>query len=180
MEHSNAPIARICDANDCGNCYPFLALADPSGDVASKFKADHHVNPLALFYSFVRGVPEINRIFGTCNPIPVSLLPETVRAYTFIPSELLIDENGILVDMLTAHTLYETMNFKRISHFLLYGTKFPGETGDGAGKTGINEGRCDDGVSNAGEKPAWRPLTNEQDQKAKDAKTKNEAEEAEG
>eukprot|EP00956_Cyclotella_meneghiniana_P005292 scaffold6625_cov21-Cyclotella_meneghiniana.AAC.4 len=46
-------------------------------------------------------------------------------AATCLPTELLINEHGVLIDILRAQNAVESMTMDRISHFLLLGTRLP-------------------------------------------------------
>lgn len=112
-----------------GGCYPFLALADPDAAVASLFgvKICRSYSLVAMkqyaayFCVFSRGVAEV-----------ISNKNVRQEAVQFgdnfvIPSELLIDESGCLVDIFRAKWVSETMPRERVEHFLLHGTALENE-----------------------------------------------------
>eukprot|EP00956_Cyclotella_meneghiniana_P038476 scaffold154906_cov23-Cyclotella_meneghiniana.AAC.1 len=53
-----------------------------------------------------------------------------VGAATCLPTELLINEHGVLIDILRAQNAVESMTMDRISHFLLFGTRLPDVKGN--------------------------------------------------
>lgn len=108
MTDPNAAIRRYTHTDI--NTYPFLALADPGGLAASKFNvaksealkvislARSVITPLAhkeLYLSGVKG------------------------GDTLLPSEFLIDENGVVIDVMRARKKKESMSMDRIDRFLL-------------------------------------------------------------
>jgi len=111
---SDAPIRR--NTGVFMNSYPFLALADPDGEAASTFKVDRKGSMKVI--SFLNAVitPSIFREI---------YLNGVKGGDTLLPSEFLIDENGVLVDILRAKSKRETMRMERISHFLLFGAQHP-------------------------------------------------------
>ena len=116
-------ISRLCGENG----YPFLALADPDGTAASIFNIEHK-NFIRQILENVSNHPQLARYHKTCNLIPVSSFRESFfnnvgGANTLLPSELLIDENGVLVDIMRAEKSIESMMMGRITQSLLFGTK---------------------------------------------------------
>lgn len=114
LDGSDAPIRHYSGVSV--NCYPFLALADPNGKAASIFKVEK--KGAMKFVSFLKAIvtPSIFREIYT-NGVK--------GGDTLLPSEFLIDEDGILVDVLRARTKKETMPMERISSFLLIGKQHP-------------------------------------------------------
>ena len=124
LTSEDAPIARLCD----GTTYPFLPLADPDGEAGAVFNVNNksklnHIISLAS----IRG--EVMKYHGTASlSTPTSRLErKSIGARTLIPSEFLIDEHGVLVDVLRPEKYGETMAMDRISYFLLFGKKLPEE-----------------------------------------------------
>ena len=107
LTNKNAPIPRLCD----GSLYPFLALADPNGNAASSFRLGHNnsflPSPREVAFKIARKRSNKKEIFP---PLP---LPN------FQPAEFLIDEHGVLVDILRAKKATEFMAMERIQQFLL-------------------------------------------------------------
>ena len=126
LTSEDAPIARLCN----GITYPFLPLADPDGKAGAAFNVNNKskLNHL-LSLASIRG--EVMKYHGTSSlSTPASRLErKSVGARTLIPSELLIDEHGVLVDILRPEKYGETMTMDRISYFLLFGKKLPEENG---------------------------------------------------
>ena len=105
---SDAPIRRLSGVH----CYPFLALADPNGSAASTFKVDRKGD--MKYRAFLKAVvtPSIFREI---------YLNGVNGGDTLLPSEFLIDENGVLIDVMRAKKKSEFMTMERISSFLLLG-----------------------------------------------------------
>lgn len=116
-------------------CYPFLALADPKGESYEtfqvknlsfpKFVAGNSLRTLSLLRKYVKD-PDDHRTIG----VLLNAISSTKRekafatgAITVLPSEILIDEEGIMVDRMDAKKVGDTMSMERIAHFLLHGTK---------------------------------------------------------
>jgi peroxiredoxin len=104
LTNKNSPIPRLCD----GNLYPFLALADPDGRAASSFKLGNQSVPANIRIRKVLFMIMKKRSTHPRLPLP-----------NFAPAEFLIDENGVLVDILQATKAWESMTMERIQHFLL-------------------------------------------------------------
>jgi len=101
LTNKNAPIPRLCD----GGLYPFLALADPDGQAASSF----HLGSKSI-------LPNVRTIaFKLLKKRDFPPLP----LQNFSPAEFLIDETGVLVDILRAKKSTEFMAMERIQQFLL-------------------------------------------------------------
>ena len=110
-----------------GECYLFLALADPEGTAASTY----HVTVMKWYHKFA--LKESARLsfmenwffrgFRYCTK---NALREASDYGDFrLPLELLIDEDGILIDKMAAKRVSDSMSTERIAHFLLHGTKLP-------------------------------------------------------
>mmetsp|Transcript_19434 Transcript_19434/g.55911 ORF Transcript_19434/g.55911 Transcript_19434/m.55911 type:complete len:344 (+) Transcript_19434:130-1161(+) len=96
--------------NRNSNQYPFHALADPDGAVSSFFR----VGRRNLFGCIKDALP-----FKHVVPIIRTAVVKGDKSATLLPSEFLIDEKGIIVDLYRAKTLSETMPMERVSRFLL-------------------------------------------------------------
>ncbi len=106
LTNKNAPIPRLC--ND--SLYPFLALADPNGKAASSFRLGNKSiipTPRQIAFKLARRKSNKQQIFP---PLPLA---------NFLPAEFLIDENGVIVDILRARKATECMAMERIQQFLL-------------------------------------------------------------
>ena len=109
LQGSDAPIRRHTGLNS-GSCCPFLALADPDGNAAAIFRV--HKQRSLMVRSFFKAIvtPSIFR----------EIYLNGVRGGdTLLPSEFLIDEDGLLVDLLRARKKTESMALGRINDFLL-------------------------------------------------------------
>ncbi|KAL3770615.1 hypothetical protein ACHAWO_009379 [Cyclotella atomus] len=104
-----------------------LQWSDPDGKVDDLFCVEHKSKVLHLMdYCTTRH--ELVRYHNTrCVSSSTSRLEKKSisGAATILPSELLIDEHGVLVDILRAHKNTDSMTMDRISHFLLFGEKLP-------------------------------------------------------
>lgn len=90
--------------------YPVVALADPDGRAASAFKLETN-----LFMKY-----------GLSNP--GNILTNSVArngSASLIPSEFLIDEMGVLIDVRRATKSSEATALERVHNFLLHGTRHP-------------------------------------------------------
>ena len=130
LTDKEAPIARLLGTSDNVNLvYPFLPLADPGGKVANLYCIQHKSRILhAVNYMSIRR--ELMRYYHhDTHPIssPTSRLEKKTMAgaATCLPTELLINEHGVLIDILRARNAVESMTMDRISHFLLLGTRLP-------------------------------------------------------
>lgn len=106
LTNKNAPIPRLCDRS----VYPFLALADPNGQAASSFRLGNKSiipNRRSIKFNIERRSANFKQIFP---PLPLR---------NFLPAEFLIDEKGVIVDILRARKATEYMAMERIQHFLL-------------------------------------------------------------
>ena len=106
LTNKNAPIPRLSD----GSLYPFLALADPDGEAAASFRlGNKSIIPTLreVAFKIARRNSNKNKVFP---PLPLR---------NFLPAEFLIDENGVIVDILRAKKATEFMAMERIQHFLL-------------------------------------------------------------
>ena len=106
LTNKNAPIPRLCD----DSLYPFLALADPNGEAASSFRLGNKSilpTPRQIAFKVARRNSNKKQIFP---PLPLR---------NFLPAEFLIDENGVIVDILRARKASEYMAMERIQQFLL-------------------------------------------------------------
>lgn len=126
-DYEGAPIARLLGTGNL--VYPFVPLADPEGTAADVFCVEHKSRILhAINYMSMRR--ELMRYHNTSHiSSSTSRLEKKtmVGACTILPTELLINENGVLIDVLRAHNTVESMTMERISHFLLSGKKLPDE-----------------------------------------------------
>jgi len=114
LADSDAPIRRLSGIDI--NAYPFLALADPDGTAASKFKVDKKEGLNMNTFLKAMVTPSVFREV---------YLSGTKGGDTLLPSEFLIDENGVLVDVMRARKKRECMTMDRISSFLLFGQQHP-------------------------------------------------------
>jgi peroxiredoxin Q/BCP len=109
LTHHNAPIPQLCE----DNLYPFLALADPDGVAATSFRLGNSKSilprPRELFFKLRRN-SGIGRNSTKFPPLPIS---------NFMPAEFLIDENGIIVDILQAKKANEYIAMDHLQKFLL-------------------------------------------------------------
>ena len=106
LTNHNAPIPRLGD----GSLYPFLALADPDGTAALSFRLGNKSiipTPREIAFKIARRNSNKKNVFP---PLPVR---------NFLPAEFLIDEQGVIVDILRAKKATEFMAMERIQHFLL-------------------------------------------------------------
>ena len=106
LSNKNAPIPRLCD----DSLYPFLALADPDGEAAASFRlGNNSMIPTSrqMIFKLVRMNSNYKKVFP---PVPLR---------NFLPAEFLIDENGMIVDILRTKKATEYMAMERIQHFLL-------------------------------------------------------------
>jgi hypothetical protein len=118
-----APISCLCN----GVVYPFIPLADPDGKVGDLVCVEHKSKVLHLMDYFTTR-HELVRYHNTrrVSSSTSRLEKKSISgAATILPSELLIDEHGVLVDILRAHKNADSMTMDRISHFLLFGEKLP-------------------------------------------------------
>ena len=113
LTHHNAPIPQLCE----DNLYPFLALADPDGVAATSFRLGHPKSilpsPRELFFKLRRNSSR-GRNSTKFPPLPIS---------NFMPAEFLIDENGIIVDILQAKKANEYIAMEHLQKFLLSDSK---------------------------------------------------------
>ena len=96
--------------NRNSNQYPFHALSDPDGAVSSVFR----VGRRNLFGCIKDALP-----FRHVVPIIKTAVVKGDKSATILPSEFLIDEKGIIVDLYRAKTLSETIPMERVNCFLL-------------------------------------------------------------
>jgi len=114
LADTNAPIRRLSGIDV--NAYPFLALADPDGTAASTFKVDKkEVLKMNTFLKAMVAPSVFREVY----------LSGVKGGDTLLPSEFLIDENGVLVDVMRARKKREFMTMDRITSFLLLGQKHP-------------------------------------------------------
>lgn len=123
LTSEDAPICRLCN----GVVYPFIPLADPDGKAADLFCVEHKSKILHMidFLSVRRELMKYHNtrhISSSTSRLEKRSIP---GAGTILPSELLIDENGVLIDILRAHKNKDSMTMDRISYFLLFGQKLP-------------------------------------------------------
>lgn len=111
---SSGPIAELSGETR----YPFIALADPNGSAASAFQ--------------VKSKGRLKRLVDNSCTIPKLIFHPVVMREGFLkggisllPSEFLIDENGVLVDVLRSKKEGEWMKMDRIKSFLLLGKAHP-------------------------------------------------------
>lgn len=124
LTEDDAPIPRLTRTN----CYPFLALADTDGNVGKAFGVESkglmgHVYDLGRDLRTLRGA-----YGGICNFVSATGLSEEFsfrEAPFMLPSELLVDEEGVLVDVLRAESSIESMTLDRVTQFLLFGADIP-------------------------------------------------------
>lgn len=116
LTEESAPIQRLSH----GSAYPFVALADPHGEVASSFKVER---------TFM-----LKQVMDNYRVVPGVMANGVVRnehffnargAGNLLPSEFLIDEDGFVVDVMRAMKSKEAMAIDRITHFLLLGRRHP-------------------------------------------------------
>mmetsp|Transcript_2547 Transcript_2547/g.3874 ORF Transcript_2547/g.3874 Transcript_2547/m.3874 type:complete len:215 (-) Transcript_2547:213-857(-) len=106
LTNKNAPIPRLCD----GSLYPFLALADTDGEAATSFRlGNKSIIPTPRQIAFKAERRNYNKE-KKFPPLPLR---------NFLPAEFLIDENGVIVDILRATKATEFMAMERIQYFLL-------------------------------------------------------------
>eukprot|EP00563_Minutocellus_polymorphus_P018038 CAMPEP_0197718852 /NCGR_PEP_ID=MMETSP1434-20131217/2839_1 /TAXON_ID=265543 /ORGANISM="Minutocellus polymorphus, Strain CCMP3303" /LENGTH=318 /DNA_ID=CAMNT_0043303543 /DNA_START=199 /DNA_END=1155 /DNA_ORIENTATION=+ len=98
--------------NRNSNQYPFHALADPDGAVSSLFR----VGRRNLFGCIKDALP-----FKHAVPIirTAVVKGDNAKSATMLPSEFLIDEQGIIVDLYRAKMLSETIPMERVNCFLI-------------------------------------------------------------
>ena len=124
LEEENAPIPRLSDYD----CYPFLPLADPDGSVASKYQIESkglssHVADLYHDYSTLVGAHK-----SCTNLVTLTGMKQELKHFSaafMLPSEFLIDENGVIVDVLRGQKAIDSMEMDRVSTFLLSGVDAP-------------------------------------------------------
>ena len=109
LQGIDAPIRRHAGINSM-SCCPFLALADPDGNAATTFRVHKQFSLKARSFFKAIVTPSIFR----------EIYLNGVRGGdTLLPSEFLIDEDGVLVDLLRARKKTESMALGRINDFLL-------------------------------------------------------------
>ena len=123
LTDTKAPIAKFCGKG----CYPFLALADHDGSAASLFRIERHRSFLAAVKELCSYLSKKRNLSKMTTTAPKgTMFSGAKRPATFLPSEFLIDERGIIIDALLAEKAADmassSMN-ERIAHFLLFGTK---------------------------------------------------------
>lgn len=123
LNDEDAPIPRLSEYD----CYPFLALADPDGSVGSKYhiKSKGFISHGVDFYNDYSTLVGAHKSCGNTFP-SLTAMKEQFKylASPFIlPSEFLIDEKGILVDVLQAKNNIESMTMDRVAKFLLTGAE---------------------------------------------------------
>ena len=96
--------------NRNSNQYPFHALADPDGTVSSLFR----VGRRSLYGCIKDALP-----FKHVMPIIKTAVVKRDQSVMILPSEFLIDEKGVIVDLYRAKTLSETIPMDRVNCFLL-------------------------------------------------------------
>mmetsp|Transcript_36581 Transcript_36581/g.76771 ORF Transcript_36581/g.76771 Transcript_36581/m.76771 type:complete len:330 (+) Transcript_36581:42-1031(+) len=115
LTSDDALIPRLLDKD----CYPFTALADTDGSVGRMYQLETN--------SVVGTVTDVATMLrkhgGVCNLSFARELSTFPSSPFMLPSELLIDEEGVLVDVLRAEKSSETMNVDRITNFLLAGSR---------------------------------------------------------
>jgi peroxiredoxin len=121
LTEGKAPIPRLTERS----LYPFLALADPDGSAGSTFKVeDRGLIGTAIDSGKILG--KLVSEYNTCNLFSMFSPMEVVKHFggaTMLPSEFLIDEEGILVDVLRTEKRMESMSMDRITEFLLFGAR---------------------------------------------------------
>jgi len=126
LTEDDAPIPRL--TRTAG--YPFLALADTDGNAGKAFGVESkglmgHLYDLGKDLRTLRGA-----YGGICNLVSPTALSEEFKfreAPFMLPSELLVDEEGVLVDVLRAESSMESMKLDRVTQFLLFGADAPNE-----------------------------------------------------
>ena len=103
-----------------GTSYPFLALADPQGSAAATFKVESkgffwHVCDVPRFPRAVRKAIRTKEVADKSKD-EAEHIP---GAANLLPSEFLIDEQGVLVDVMRSRKASDTMAADRITSFLL-------------------------------------------------------------
>jgi len=126
LTDDDAPIPRLSNTN----VYPFLALADPDGSVGSIFqtKSKGFISHGIDFGRDFRTLTRAHRSF--CSMFSATSWREEFKfpaSTSMLPSEFLINEDGVLVDVLRAEKVIESMahDMDRIVRFLLLGAKIP-------------------------------------------------------
>lgn len=116
LTEESAPIPHLSQ----GLVYPFVALADPHGEVAKAFEVER---------TFM-----LKQVIDNYRVVPGVMANRVVRKEHFfnargagnlLPSEFLIDENGVVVDVMRATKSKESMAVDRIKYFLLLGRRHP-------------------------------------------------------
>lgn len=126
LTNGDAPIPRLSETD----CYPFLALADEDGKVANAFQVEkkgllgHGIDYGRDFQTLRRAHGGLCQMYSTTTVAEIFQFPSSPL---FLPSELLIDEEGVLVDMLRAGKVLEIMPMERVTQFLLFGANIPSE-----------------------------------------------------
>ena len=113
---ATGPIAELSG----GSSYPFTALADPDGSAASVFQ----IGSRASLLQFVDNYRILPKVMRSPDALMEGLF-NAKGASSLLPSEFLIDENGILVDVLRAKRASEHLKMDRIKSFLLVGKYNP-------------------------------------------------------
>lgn len=126
LTDDDAPIPRLSETN----IYPFLALADPDGSVGSIFQIKSK-GFMSHGIDFGRDFRTLRRAHKSiCSMFPATSWREEFKfpaSASMLPSEFLINEDGVLEDVLRAEKVIESMahDMDRIVRFLLLGAKIP-------------------------------------------------------
>lgn len=133
--------STIMKMNNCSGleCYPFLALADPEGETyktfqvkilsLAKFVTGNSGRTISLLWKYKNDPNDhrtsLVRMIGDGLSSVIKDKAFSTGAVKVLPSELLINEEGTMVDRLDANKVGDTMPMDRIAHFLLHGKKLP-------------------------------------------------------
>lgn len=130
LEDENAPIShfisqRTLTGDGTGSGYPFIALADPDGTAASTYKVGSKSTFLFLLDIPTYSKEVLSTAFWKKGVLKKNTEEEanTPGAANLLPSEFLIDENGVVVDILRAKKASDTMALDRITNFLIASEK---------------------------------------------------------
>ena len=139
--------------------YPFHALADPDGEVSSLFR----VGRRNLLGCIKDALP-----FRQVVPIVKAAVVDGDPSVTMLPSEFLIDENGIIVDLYRSKTLSKTIPMDRVSCFLMSVKrhsslllKMSRQKSNGSGKSSNKSGSGKRSTSNLSEFSFFRVISRE-------------------
>lgn len=117
LTDENAPIPRVLG----GNCYPFMALADPEGKAASLFK----VKTSSLIKKAIANYKHMPYLLFNKIAMKEALF-NSKDAITLLHSEFLVDEDGVLVDATWGKKLGDALSCERVNCFLIYGQSLSG------------------------------------------------------